>query len=71
MANLMQAYGGVITPYIKIAFGDWGIISVDSSPRYFVSISHNRTCDMACSARITLKYVPEMLAGLPCVRCPP
>ena len=59
MANLMQAYGGVITPYIKIAFGDWGIISVDSSPRYFVNISHNRTCDMACSARITLKYVPE------------
>ena len=57
MGNLILNYG-VVTPYVRFNFAA-GTIEATMKPKYFVSLSHNRTCKQACTFKLTIVYVPD------------
>lgn len=60
---------GVVTPFVVFTFPTgFTVESSNSIPRYFVSLSHNRTCKKACTFNLTIVYVPDTFkAGRPYV----
>lgn len=58
MNNILKQ--GVVTPFVVFTFPTgFTIESSTSIPRYFVSLSHNRTCKKACTFKLTVTYVPD------------
>ena len=49
---------GVTTPFVLFNFAT-GSIEATIKPKYFVSLSHNRTCKQACTFKLTVMYVPD------------
>lgn len=57
MGNVILNYG-VTTPFVLFNFAT-GSIEATIKPKYFVSLSHNRTCKKACTFKLTVMYVPD------------
>ena len=57
MKHEMLTYG-IATPYVLFNFGTVGSICTDDL-KYFISLEHNRTCEQACTFRLTIIYVPD------------
>ena len=57
MGNIILSKG-VVTPFVQFNF-ETGSIESTNKPKYFVSLSHNRTCKQACTFKLTIVYVPD------------
>lgn len=58
MSNLILRQG-VVTPFVQFNFAHGSIESSINNPKYFMSLSHNRTCKQACSFKLNIVYVPD------------
>lgn len=57
MGNHILNYG-VTTPFVLFNFAA-GSIESTIKPKYFVDLTHNRTCKQACTFTLKIMYVPD------------
>ena len=58
MNNILKQ--GVVTPFIIFTFPTgFTVEDYSTSPRYFVSLDHTRTCKQACTFKLTIVYAPD------------